>query len=73
MKFIDKAKKLFFGDKSKNIFGHKADGEACSVCGNPMHTKQGITMVGSGEKMHQSCWPDFFRSKLNSISNGDKQ
>lgn len=65
---ISKAKKLFFKGEQKEIFGHNATGESCPVCGKKMLTKQGITMVGSGEKMHSKCWPEFFKMEIGDIT-----
>ena len=59
--------------KDESIFSHKANGEPCCVCGKPMHTEQGITMVGSGEKMHSECWPDFFTKKIEELTNKANQ
>lgn len=67
-RLIEKVKGLFFRDEAKNIFGHKANGEPCCVCNGPMHTEQGITMVGSGEKMHSKCWSKFFEMRFNQIA-----
>lgn len=67
MSVISKVKSLFFKQESKKIFGHKADGEPCCVCEKPMHTKQGITMVGSGEKMHSECWSRFFDETMEDM------
>jgi len=73
VRIIDAAKKLFFKEESKKIFGHKAHGESCYVCGKPMHTEHGVTMVGSGEKMHSDCWPDFFTKRVEKIAEENKQ
>lgn len=64
-----KAKKLFFKDKeAKNIFGHKADGKPCAYCGKPMLPGQSITMVGSGDKMHQECWGPYFKRTVEKMA-----
>ncbi|WP_288081039.1 hypothetical protein [Pseudomonas sp.] len=64
---IRAAKKLFSTPEAKNIFSHKASGELCAVCGKPMHTEQGILRVGSGEKMHNDCWSEFFKMRAEQI------
>jgi len=66
-KIIKAVKSLFFNKEDKKIFGHKANGEPCAVCKKEMHTKQNITMVGSGEKMHQKCWGKFFEDKITAM------
>lgn len=55
-----------------NIFCHEADGEPCSVCGKPMKTKQHITLVRSGEKMHSKCWGKFFESRVAAITKRER-
>lgn len=62
---LTKIRNLFL--KHKEIFGHSANGEQCHVCGKAMYTKQQITMVGSGEKMHARCYGDFFKTKINEL------
>lgn len=68
-KIIKAVKSIFFKEDSKSIFSHKANGEQCHVCGRQMLTNQGITMVGSGEKMHSKCWVDFFTAKVDKLRN----
>lgn len=64
---IRAAKKLFSTPEAKSIFSHEAGGEPCAVCGKPMRTEQGIARVGSGEKMHNDCWPKFFKMRAEQI------
>lgn len=67
-KILKAAKNLFFNKEDNNIFAHKSDGDPCAVCKKEMHTKQGITMVGSGEMMHKKCWGKFFSRKIDSMT-----
>lgn len=65
---INKVKSIFFSGESKGMFEHDANGELCAVCKKPMSTKQKITKVGSGEKMHTDCWGEFFKSVVSKLS-----
>ncbi|MCP3681964.1 MAG: hypothetical protein GY861_04665 [bacterium] len=62
-KFINKAKSIFRKDDRKCIFSHVVLGESCAVCGEGMHTSQGIIMVGAGDKMHSDCWPKYMDNR----------
>lgn len=66
IKTVIRAVKNIFTTKN-NIMSHDANGEPCAVCRKPMHKKQGITKVASGEKMHAKCWGKFFEQKIITI------